>query len=110
MHTTEEGTEFFDIHFVTPEKGLDFCCEISSTDYETFEIPSIRIYDKTGNKRFGVIRMEHRPENETDFEECDESIPKEIVKAFFNFISKEDNWNDFIFEWDSLSEHYEHKD
>ena len=54
--------------------------------------------------------MEHRPENETDFEECDESIPKEIVKAFFNFISKEDNWNDFIFEWDSLSEHYEHKD
>lgn len=54
--------------------------------------------------------MDHRPENENDFEQCDESIPKEIVKSFFSFISQEDNLDDFIFEWDSMPEHYELKD
>lgn len=110
MHTTDEGTEYIDILFVTPEDDLNFCCEISSTDYEFNEIPSARIYDKTGKHPLGVIRMLHKPENVNDFEECDESIPKEIVKEFFSFISKEDNWDNFMTEWDSMPEHYELKD
>lgn len=110
MHSTDEGTEFIDILFVTPEKGLDFCCEISSTDYDPDAIPTARIFDKSGKKYLGVIRMDHKPENENDFDEVDERIPEDIVKAFFSFISLEKNWDNFISEWDSMPEHYELKD
>lgn len=110
MHSTDEGTEFIDILFVTPEKGLDFCCEISSTDYDLDAIPTARLFDKSGKKYLGVIRMDHKPENENDFDEVDERIPEDIVKAFFSFISLEKNWNNFISEWDSMPEHYELKD
>ena len=51
--------------------------------------------------------MAHKPESENDFDEVDERIPEDIVKAFFSFISVEKNWDNFISEWDSMPEHYE---
>ena len=81
MHTTDEGTEYIDILFVTPEDNLDFCCKISSTDYEFDELPSAGIYDKTGKNYLGVIRMDHRPETENDFEECGKKIPQKYCQS-----------------------------
>ncbi len=107
MRTTDKGTEYIDILFVTPEDNLDFCCQISSTYYEFADIPTATIYDKTGKKRLGIIRMDHKPTAENDFEECDESIPPEIVKAFYEFISQDDKYDDFISNWDSFPDLYE---
>ena len=107
MRTTDKGFEFIDILFVTPKDNLDFCCKISSTYYGYDQTPTATIYDKTGDKILGIIRMEHKPTSVTDFEECDESIPPEIVKAFYEFISKDDNYDDFIRNWDSIPDLFE---
>lgn len=107
MRSTDKGTESIDIMFVTPEDNLGFCCQISSTEYESGYSPTATIFDKSGSKVLGYIRMEHKPTAVTDFEECDESIPPEIVKAFYEFISKGDNFNDFISDWESFPDLYE---
>ncbi|MBE6422795.1 hypothetical protein [Succinivibrio dextrinosolvens] len=107
MRTTDKGFVDIDILFVTPKDNLDFCCQISSTYYDFDEIPTATIYDKTGKKRLGIIRMEHKPTSVIDFEECDESIPPQIVKAFYEFISQDDNYDDFMSNWDSFPDLYE---
>ena len=110
MRTTDKGTEYIDILFVTPEDNLDFCCQISSTDYEFGRSPTATIFDKSGKKVLGYIRMEHKPTSENDFEECDESVPSEIVKAFYEFISKDGNYDDFMSNWESIPDLYEEKE
>ncbi|MBQ3678408.1 MAG: hypothetical protein II929_02680 [Succinivibrio sp.] len=107
MRTTDKGFVDIDILFVTPKDNLDFCCQISSTYYGSDEPPTAIIYDKTGKKILGIIRMEHKPTSVTDFEECDDSIPPQIVKAFYDFISQDDNYDDFISNWDSFPDLYE---
>lgn len=107
MRTTDKGFESIDILFITPKDNLDFCCQISSTFYDYDQTPTATIYDKTGDKILGIIRMEHKPTSVTDFEECDESIPSEIVKAFYEFISVDDNYYDFKRNWDSIPDLFE---